>query len=176
MQTHKNEDKKYRFRVLSIYPTTRGCAFALFDSPLSPHDWGTKSSKQDVGSAKCIEGIKEMLTRFRPGVLVLEDMSERQTKRSLRVARILKAVTSTARDLCIEIALVRRKDVRAVFAQFGATNKHDIAKVIAGRMVEFAPRVPKARKAWEAEDQRMGVFDAASRALTYYYRLEDADA
>lgn len=161
-------------RVLSIYPTTRGCAFVLFDSPLSPHDWGNKDIKKDVGNAKCIAIIKDMLARFRPDVLVLEDALERQTKRSIRIRRISKAIASTAQELSIEIAPVKRKNVRATFAQFGAINKQDIAQIIARKMEAFAPRMPRARKAWQAEDPRMALFDAASRGLTYYYQLEQA--
>lgn len=163
---------KKNHRVLSIYPTSRGYAFVLFESPLSPQDWGNKDLKKDVGNAKCIASIRDMLDRFRPDVLVLEDPSERQTKRSIRIRRILKAITPTTQELSIEIALLKRKDVRAAFAQFGAVNKQDIAEVIARKMDAFAVRLPRARKAWQAEDHRMAVFDAASRGLTYYYRLD----
>lgn len=163
---------KNNHRVLSIYPTSRGYAFVLFESALSPQDWGNKDIKGDVGNAKCIESIRDMLIRVRPDVLVLEDPSERQTARSIRIRRILKAAVGISEELSVEIALVKRKDVRASFAQFGAINKQDIAEVIARKMEAFAPRVPRARKAWQAEDHRMAVFDAASRGLTYYYRLD----
>ena len=168
MHKHKTHQ-----RVLSVYPTVRGYAFVLFDSPLSPHDWGSKAIKHDVGSAKTIASIKDMLDRFRPDVLVLEDVKERQAKRTLRLKRIVTALRPVARSLSVEVVLVKRKDVRAAFAQFGAINKLDIAKVIASKMEAFAPRMPKARKTWQAQDPRMALFDAASRALTYYYSLEE---
>ena len=170
---HKHRSKH---RVLSIYPTARGYSFVLFDSPLSPRDWGNREIRKDVGSAKCIESIKEMLSRFRPDVLVLEDSGTRESKRSLRVKRIRKAMASTTRELSIETALVPYKKVKASFAQFGAINKQDIADIIARKMEAFAPRMPRARKAWHAEDPRMALFDAASRGLTYYYQLEQSDA
>lgn len=160
-------------RVLSIYPTTRGYSYVLFSSPLSPHDWGNKDIKKDVGSAKCIESIKEMLTRFRPDVLVVEDIHERETKRTIRLKRICKAIKPAAADLSIDIAVVSRRNVRAAFAFFGATNKLEIASVIAEKIEAFAPRMPKARRSWEGQDPRMALFDAASRGLTYYYRLEE---
>lgn len=170
---HKHKSKH---RVLSIYPTARGYSFVLFDSPLAPRDWGSRDIKKDVGSAKCIASIKEMLDRFRPDVLVLEDTGTRESKRSLRVKRIRKAMVSTTHELSIETALVPYKKVKASFAQFGAINKQDIAETIGRKMEAFAPRMPRARKAWHAEDPRMALFDAASRGLTYYYELEQLDA
>lgn len=160
-------------RVLSIYPTARGYSYVLFSSPLSPHDWGNKDIKKDVGSAKCIESIKDMLIRFRPDVLVLEDVHERETKRTIRLKRICKALTSFAAELSIDIAIVSRKNVRSAFASFGATNKLEIASIIAEKIEAFAPRMPKARKTWEGQDPRMALFDAASRGLTFYYGLEE---
>lgn len=167
MQKHKKNRS-----VLSVYPTPRGYAFVLWDSPLTPHDWGTKDFKKDVGSARCVESIRELLDEYRPDAFVVEDTSERQTKRSLRVKRILKAVGPTARRLSIEVVPVTRKDVRSAFAQFGAVTKQDIANVIARKIEAFAARIPRPRKTWQAQDPRMGVFDAASRALTYYYKGE----
>ena len=128
--------------------------------------------KKDVGSARCIESIKELLERFRPDVLVLEAAGTRESKRSLRVKRIRSAVAPFARKLGTEIAVVSYRNVRAAFAPHGALNKQDIAEVIARKLDAFAPRIPKARGIWQAEDPRMALFDAASRALTYYYRLE----
>ena len=62
-------------------------------------------------------------------------------------------------------------EVRAAFATMGAITKYDIAKCIASKIDAFAGLAPRARKAWETEDRRMALFDAASRALTYYYKL-----
>jgi Holliday junction resolvasome RuvABC endonuclease subunit len=114
-----------------------------------------------------------MLTRFRPDVLVVEDIHERETNRTIRLKRICKAIKPAAADLSIDIAVVSRKNVRAAFAFFGATNKLEIASVIAEKIEAFAPRMPKARRSWEGQDPRMALFDAASRGLTYYYRLEE---
>ncbi len=168
MLKHKNYN-----RVLSIYPIIKGFAFVLFDSPLSPHDWGGKHLKKDVGSVQCIAAIRDMLRRYRPDVLVLDDVSGRQTTRVARLKHIYKAITKTCQELSIEVAFVSRKHVRSAFAQFGAVTKQDIAEVIAKKMEAFAPRMPKARAAWAPEDSRMALFDAASRGLTYYYRLEE---
>lgn len=164
--------KKNRQLVLSIYPTTRGYAFALFESALSPHDWGTKDIKKDVGSVKTIQCIKELLMRYRPDVLVIDGFGDRHLKTSVRRKRIYKAATGFAETMSIEVAVIPLRKVKSAFAQFGATTKHDIATVIGSKIEAFSSRMPKVRAAWQAEDHRMALFDAASRALTYYYTVE----
>jgi hypothetical protein len=161
--------------VLAIYPTSRGYAFVLFESPLTPHDWGTKDIKQDAGCALSITSIKEMLLRYRPDVLVVEDAYEHGTKRSFRMSRIHRAITDFAHAHSIDVAIIKRSEVRAAFATMGAITKYDIAKCIASKIDAFAGLAPRARKAWETEDRRMALFDAASRALTYYYKLANVD-
>jgi hypothetical protein len=63
--------------------------------------------------------------------------------------------------------------VRQLFGELGAVNKYRMACVIADRFPELASRLPPERKPWMAEDARMGIFDAASFALTVL-RLENA--
>jgi hypothetical protein len=40
---------------------------------------------------------------------------------------------------------------------------------IAKRMPAFEPFQPAPRKPWQSEDARMGIFDAAALALTFYH-------
>ncbi|MES2188730.1 MAG: hypothetical protein V4454_01300 [Pseudomonadota bacterium] len=164
--------KKNKHFVLSIYPTKNGYAFALMESALSPHDWGTKAFKQDTTCAKAIESIKELLVRYRPDVLVIGDIKDYGIKKTVRRKRIYTAITAIASTLSIEVAVIKRKGIKSAFAPFGATTKQEIAKVIADKIEAFSFRMPKAREAWQAEDLRMALFDAASRALTYYYTVE----
>ncbi len=144
-------------------------------APLTPHDWGTREIKRDATGAASGQAARELLERYRPDVLVLENPTDhRGASRTLRVARIHKAVSRFAREATgTEVVSISRKDVRAAFAQFGALTKHDIAKVIAKNLDAFATRMPKERRAWRPEDRRMGMFDAASRALTFYYQREE---
>lgn len=92
----------------------------------------------------------------------------------MRVKRIHKAIAKPVSDVGAKLAIVSRRDVRIAFAQFGAINKQDIADAIGRRIEALSIRVPPPRKKWEGEDKRMGLFDAASRALTYYQMEEQA--
>ncbi|WP_342619782.1 hypothetical protein [Rhodoferax sp. GW822-FHT02A01] len=166
--------KKNSFLVLSVYLIKNGFAFVLFESALSPHDWGIKEAKKDVGHVKTIASIEKLLAQYRPDILVIDDIGDIKMKSSVRRKRIYKSITACATSLSIETVVVGRKAVRSAFAQFGAVTKHDIAKVIANKMEVFSSRMPDVRAAWQAEDRRMALFDAASRALTYYYTQEQA--
>lgn len=170
-----DKDNRTEVRVLSVFPTTKGFSYALFESPLAPEDWGTREIRQDQVCHKTIAAISELLIRFRPDVLVIDDIKDCHLSAAGRRKRIHKAITYQADAINIEVAIVSRKDIRRAFAIHGALNKHDIASIIASKMGILTDRAPKReRKAWESESRRMALFDAVSRALTYYYgKLRD---
>ena len=158
--------------VLSIYPFHCGFAYVLFESPLSPHDWGTKQPKSDPGFATSIAGIRELIVRYRPDVVVLEDADEDGIRRSSRLPIIHQAVMRLSESLSFEVVKIRKQEVNSSFARQGALTKHAIASLIAKEIEAFAPLLPPPRRAWQSQDKRMHVFDAASRALTYYYQVQ----
>jgi hypothetical protein len=49
-------------------------------------------------------------------------------------------------------------------------NKDEIASVLGERFPELAPRVPPRRRAWQSEDYRMSIFDAAALGVAYFDR------
>ncbi|NKE66869.1 hypothetical protein RAMLITH_13650 [Ramlibacter sp. RBP-2] len=146
----------------------------LFDSPRGLQDWGRRDTGKDVTGAKAADGIKELMLRHRPDVVVICDPDDRRGPGAMRVKRIHKAIAKPVSDVGAKLAIVSRRDVRIAFAQFGAINKQDIADAIGRRIEALSIRVPPPRKKWEGEDKRMGLFDAASRALTYYQMEEQA--
>lgn len=156
-------------RVLSIYPVARGFAFVLFDSPKKVMDWGRREIGKDVTGAKTVESIKELLFRDRPDVVVIDDVDERRSSRALRLRRIYKTLQRPVADVGAVVAVVSRSNVRLAFAQFGVLTKQDIAQTIGERLEALSTRMPRPRRAWTGEDHRMCLFDAASRALTYYH-------
>ena len=48
-------------------------------------------------------------------------------------------------------------------------NKYEIAIAIAKRFPELAPRLPRLRKPWMSEDDRMSIFDAIGLAAAFFY-------
>ena len=90
--------------VLSVYASSRGFAFVLFEGPESPYDWGVKEIKGQDKNVQTRDAIKRLVDRYRPEVLVLTDMSEgnsRQTSRIRKLHRMIKHLAATEYvDLC----------------------------------------------------------------------------
>ena len=61
-----------------------------------------------------------------------------------------------------------RADIWNAFRDVGVSNKHDLAMVVALHIPAFERYVPPPRKPWKSEDARMGIFDAAALALTFF--------
>jgi hypothetical protein len=62
-----------------------------------------------------------------------------------------------------------RQKVRQAFAALHASTKYEIALAVVGQLPELMPRLPRFRKLWMSEDERMAIFDAAALALTYFH-------
>jgi Holliday junction resolvasome RuvABC endonuclease subunit len=61
-----------------------------------------------------------------------------------------------------------RSDIKAAFVSHNASTKQQIAQAVSLELPDLAPWLPPPRKIWLSEDRRLGMFDAASLALTFY--------
>jgi len=77
-------------------------------------------------------------------------------------------IAALAKDYGIPVFAYSRERVRASFEDYGCPNKQSLAKLIAKYIPAFEQYVPPPRKAWMSEDRRMGLFDAAALALTFF--------
>lgn len=148
-------------RVLAIAPTTQGFAFAVFEGEDFLVDWGLLHTSRDLAGAK--ERFDTLALRFLPDMLALEDHAN--TRRGRRARKIIRALERRASRKNIRVTLVSRDEVKADFAKTGFS-KHSIAEEIVRRFPELRGRLPKKRRAWESEKERLSIFDAASFALT----------
>jgi hypothetical protein len=162
-----NPNQRYP-SVLAVYPNTRGFAFVLFESSLSPIDWGVKETRGPRKNARCLEKITVIVGRYLPNVLVIQNTSLQGTPRAGRIRKLNEAVAKLAEKLQIPFRAYSRADVLEAFGPFGVRNKHEIAEVIAKHIPAFQRYVPPPRKPWMSEDARMGLFDAAALALTFF--------
>jgi hypothetical protein len=78
------------------------------------------------------------------------------------------ALLELAEQQGLPVCAFSRDSVRAAFAYLGSPTKHAIAEVIAKHIPAFEPYLPPERKRWMEEDARMGIFDAAALALTFF--------
>lgn len=161
--------------VLSIHPFSRGLAFALFESPLSPIDWGVKDVRGTQKNALALEVAKQLIDRLQPDILVLEAPAGRRNGRADRIHRLHRLIASHAEGQVIEVRLYSRQHIRECFKAVGAVTRYEIAQSIASRIDAFAHRLPPTRKIWMSEDRRMGLFTAASLIMTFYCRDGGSD-
>ena len=154
--------------VLAIQPFTRGYAFALFEGPLSPIDWGIKEVRGGNRNARCLAAAETLIARTRPDVLVLEDYTGSFARRSRRIKRLQSLITNHAAGQSIDVRHYPRERIRDCFKGVGAVTRYEIAQAIAAQVQAFENRLPPLRKLWEPEDPRMALFDAASLVMTHY--------
>lgn len=154
--------------ILSIYATSRGFAFGLFEGPESPFDWGVREIDNPSRNKKCLEAIAEIIDRNSPSHIVMEDTAEPLSRRNARVQQLYHSIAALGARNFIEVRRVSKPAIRACFAGVGAITKHEIAQAIAMRIPAFAIRIPPVRKPWMSQDSRQSLFDAVALALTYY--------
>jgi hypothetical protein len=154
--------------VLSVYPTTRGYAFTLFDGPLSPHDWGIKDVPRSSSSDGILDDIEYLIERYQPDVLTIENPDQPGFKRPARIIALYFAIRALAEMRGVNVVSINKDDIANTFSGFAARTKHQIAHVIAREITAFGHLVPKPRQAWMSESRRQGLFDAAALGLTYY--------
>jgi hypothetical protein len=153
--------------VLAIYPNTRGFAFTLFESALSLVDWGAKEIRGPQKNAACLARIESLFERYRPHVLVLQNMLDGGSRRATRITDLNAEIAALGAKHESKLVSYSRQEVLNAFGAFGVSNKHDIATAIASHVAALARYVPPRRKAWMAEPARMALFDAAALALTF---------
>jgi hypothetical protein len=153
--------------VLAIYPTRRGIAFVMFEGAHSPIDWGHVRREEPNAGGRCLNKARALFDR-RPDVLVLQDTSWTGTRRSPRVEALNNAIFELAEEATFPVCTFSRDVVRIAFGHLTVPTRYAIAQDIAKNIPTFEHHLPPPRKRWLPEHERMGIFDAAALALTYF--------
>lgn len=156
--------------VLSVYPTSRGYAYVLFEGRESPYDWGVKEVRKKDKNKHTVKGIHALIEKYRPDYLVIEDYTEKGSRRSSRIRRLYRQLVALAASEYIDVCRYSKSTIRACFEPSGARTKREIAKDIAREIPAFAHRLPRVRKCWMSEDPKQSLFDAAALGLVFYAR------
>jgi hypothetical protein len=154
--------------VLAIHPSSRGFAFALFESPLSPVDWGIKEFRGEQKHSRSLGVIRRIIEQHQPDVLVLKAPRAQIHRPWHHSSQVQRFVRGYATELAIEVKMYAGEDIRACFASAGTPTRYEIAEAIARQIDAFAHQLPPMRKPWMSEDPRMKLFDAVSLAMTYF--------
>ena len=161
--------------VMSVFPNARGVAHVVFEAPDSPVDWGICDPRGDRRKHQAIRLIATRIERYSPDILILRDRAGNRTGRVWRHAALMDALEKLAKRKGISIARYSREEVRQSFGSLGSPTRYAIVQAIAKQVPIFETYVPPIRKIWKAEDRRMGMFDAAALALTFYRKQNAED-
>ena len=153
-------------RILAIDPTTKGFGYAILDLPKHLVAWGMAHVKGEK-STGAIFRFEALLDQFRPDAVVLEDTTAKGSRRYPRVRELLDTLGKIARERGIPVQTVSRLAVIAHFSKDETAIKHSIATTLAVAYPELAEKVPRKRKIYQSEDERIAVYDALSLAVTF---------
>ena len=156
-------------RVLAVDSSTRGFGYVVFEAPEMLVDWGTKDIRQDKERIT-LQKIGELLRRYEPSVLVVEDCAHVTARRTARIARLTEQMLAVARTQGVSGCAVPRAAVYRHFAESNSRTKYEIAVALAKRFPALLLRLPPKRKPWQSEDPRTSIFDAAAFGITYLER------
>jgi hypothetical protein len=154
--------------VLSIYPFSRGFGFVLFEGAESPFDWGVREIKEKNRNVRSVDAIKELIDRYRPEILLIEDVEDSTCRRSPRIKKLYQMLSHLAAAEYVDLCKVREITVRKYFLSVGAVTKYERALAIGRQIPAFGHRIPRVRKAWMSADPRQSLFDAAALGLVFY--------
>ena len=156
--------------VMAVFPNARGFAHVVFEGPLSPVDWGMSDVRGDHRNRQCLRLVSVLLARYAPDILILRDVSCILPVRRQRLPQLIEAIEALAETKGIPVAKFSREQVRQSFSHLGSPTRYAIVETIAKHIPMFEPFFPPVRKIWKNEDRRMGLFDAAALALTFFHR------
>jgi Holliday junction resolvasome RuvABC endonuclease subunit len=154
--------------VLALYPNSRGIAFVVFEGAQSLVDWGIRVTRHKNEQHRCLSALADLFVLYQPAMLILENMASVRARRSRRIRSLNAEIAERALQLHMPVHFYSRDQVRQAFVPFGASTKEAIANEIAEQVPALARLVPPPRKPWTSEHARMGVFDAAALALTFF--------
>jgi hypothetical protein len=154
-------------RIFALDPTTKGFGYAVLETPFRLVDWGLAhvSGEKESGA---VARFEELLDQFRPDVVVLEDSAAPGSRRRPRVRELLKTLVRTARERGIAVHIIPRLAVIECFSSPDKrATKYSITEHLAETFPELAAKMPKRRKIYQSEDERIATFDALALAVTY---------
>ncbi len=155
-------------RVLALDFGTRGFGYAVMEGPHQLIDWGVREIRRDK-MAITLAKVRQLLDRYQPDEFVLEDYSSQGDRRPDRVRVLTGQVKEYALQAGVKAQSFSRAKIKEAFVAIGAVSRYEIAATLSSWFPELSGRLPPKRKPWMPEHPQMGVFDAVSLAMTYFF-------
>src|SRR5260370_19029757 len=119
--------------VFSIHLNSRGFAFVLFEGPLAPLAWRifeARGGKQET----IVTRLSSLFERYKPHVVVLQNMSPEETHRPQRIRHFNEAIAKLAEQYGLPTEFVSRSEVRERFAYLRSVSKDASAAATANHV------------------------------------------
>src|SRR5229473_2319040 len=110
-------------RILAIDPTHRGFGYAIFEGPDFLIDWGVRHVEGHKNKASTA-AAGELITRYHPRIMVLEDVAAKGCRRCRRVRELVDALDRYSRERGLTVRKVTQATVKRTFFTLGIRNKN----------------------------------------------------
>lgn len=154
--------------VYAIYPNANGFGFVYMENARKLIEYGSVRINP-ISNRKILDRIKKSIAYFRPTILVLTDPNGKSSRTGKRTRRLIQNIITYAESEKLPVEQYSRDQVRDVFEGFGVVTKYEISQFLLTEFKELEPKKPRERKLWISEDRNMGIFDALSLALSWFY-------
>ncbi len=155
-------------RILAVAPFSRGFGFAVLENGQLV-DSGIKAVRGNDKNGKCLEKIKGIFRKCEPDVLVLEDTRSAQSDRAPRIRELNAAILGISLGNNVPVAWFTKTQLKNFFFGTKGGTKHEIAQEIARRFPEeLGHRLPRERRLWDSQDERIDLFFAVALAQLLY--------
>jgi len=152
----------HTFRVLGIYPCSKGFGFAVLESRGLLVSWGIArlySANEDEYRQR-LEGLWE---KYRVRIVSLERVIT--SRRAERARHMIATATECAAFSGLYVVHADQAQLRLSCGLGPASSRYDVATRISQLLPELEVLLPPPRKPWQPEDERIGVFFAAALAV-----------
>lgn len=154
-------------RIFALDPTTKGFGYVIFELPFRLVAWGLAHISGDKRSG-AIARFTKLLDQSRLDAVVFEDTTAPGSRRYPRVRELIDTLARIARERGLAVYTVSRLAVVKCFSSPDThATKHSIAERLTEHFPELAQKLPRHRKAYMSEAERMAIFDALALAVTH---------
>lgn len=170
MNEHCRVNKK-NIRIVSIVPSSRGSGIVVIESPPMFSLYRTVLPVRDDYDEQ-VEELDQVLTWYRPDVLILEETRSKRCRRGERYRKIVDDLDFRAAGYGIAVRPVARDEVVAHFELRANASKVAVARKVAELVPGLEALVPSERRLWNAEPHWQPMFDAMAHILTAFRAQE----
>ena len=147
-------------RVLSVFPTRTGFAYALLEGGVRLVDWGTMTLGVRSDAEYCAR-LEELVRQYSPWMVAVEDYSN--TRRGQMARARIEVTLECAQFNDVHTTSISPGEARQVLGLPLRASKHHVAL----RLIELFPELSRKspRRAIWHRDARMDVFESVALSV-----------